>query len=145
MKKNWFVFLVILIAISNVVNAQSDEALIKTTALNYLEGWYTADSVRMAEALSPMLAKRGFLYANDKKTIEVHEASYSQMITWTAMQTKKSLADISITVKILEIGENIAMVRTETPDFVDYIHMGRLNGSWKIYNVVWEFKNESHK
>jgi len=142
MKKNCLMFLVLLLAIGKGAFAQSDEVQIKTTALNYLEGWYTADTARMANALSPMLAKRGFMLAADGKTMEVHDASYSQMLEWTGKQEKHLLSDLSISVTIIEIGENIAMLKTETPDFVDYIHMARLQGAWKIYNVVWEFRKK---
>jgi putative lumazine-binding protein len=42
------------------VQAQSklDADLIKQTALDYIEGWYEADAVRMERALHPDLAKR---------------------------------------------------------------------------------------
>ena len=35
-----------------------DEAAIKATALDYLEGWYSRDAERMERALHPDLAKR---------------------------------------------------------------------------------------
>ncbi|MEX2284674.1 MAG: nuclear transport factor 2 family protein [Gemmatimonadota bacterium] len=41
-------------------SAQSaaDSAAIRATALDYVEGWYTADAARMERALHPELAKR---------------------------------------------------------------------------------------
>jgi hypothetical protein len=41
-------------------------------------------------------------------------------------------------VHIIEVGENIAMVKTVTPDFIDYLHLAKMHGQWKIYHAVWE-------
>jgi hypothetical protein len=38
--------------------SSDDEAAIKATALNYIEGWYDGDAARMESALHPELAKR---------------------------------------------------------------------------------------
>jgi len=43
-----------------------DDAAIKATALNYIEGWYQGDAARMESALHPELAKRMIL--TDPKT-----------------------------------------------------------------------------
>ena len=43
------------------------------------------------------------------------------------------------------ISENIANVKTMTIDFVDYIQLGKINGEWKIYNVVWEPNNNQKR
>lgn len=142
--KNLFLTLLILLTCTFYAQAQTDEELIKKTALNYLEGWYTADTARMAEALSPTLVKRGFVTKHNTGAQEVWEASYSQMVEWTGKQQKKSLSEVSIQVSVIEIGKNIAMVKTISPDFIDYLHMGKVDGKWKIYNAVWEFTG-THK
>lgn len=142
MKNHFLTLLILLLTCSVYSQAQTDEELIKQTALNYLEGWYTADTARMAEALSPTLVKRGFVTNHNTGAQEVWEASYSQMVEWTGKQQKKSLSEVSIQVSVIEIGKNIAMVKTISPDFIDYLHMGKVNGKWKIFNAVWEFTNK---
>ena len=51
---------ILLFAGSQNSNAQSsaDSAAIRTTALDYIEGWYEGSSERMERALHPELAKR---------------------------------------------------------------------------------------
>ena len=56
--------------------------------------------------------------------VQVHGKQYSKLV--------------KIKVEIIEIGKNIAMVKTTAPHFIDYIHMGKKDGEWKIYNVIWE-------
>jgi hypothetical protein len=121
--------------------AQSvDEQAVKECALDYLEGWYSADTARMAKALSKDLAKKGFLVHPNTGELHIAPASYDQMLQWVG-QKPDQLAqdpDIKREVYIIEVGARIAMVKTVTPDFIDYLHMAKVDGQWKIYNAVWE-------
>lgn len=117
-----------------------DEQAIRECALNYLEGWYSADTARMAKALSKDLAKKGFLANPQTGEQVIAPASYDQMLTWVG-QKPDQLAqdpDIKMEVQIIEVGEYIAMVKTVTPDFIDYLQLAKMEGQWKIYHAVWE-------
>ena len=121
-----------------------DEKQIREIALDYIEGWYQADTIRMANALSKDLKKRGFVINNNTGEEIVADANYSQMIEWTGRR-KNQLAtgnELELKVEIIDIGKRIANVKTTTPDFIDYIHLGKIDGEWKIYNVVWEWNNQ---
>jgi hypothetical protein len=50
----------------------------------------------------------------------------------------KDNPDLPLKVLIIEVGENIAMVKTITPDFIDYLQLAKMHGQWKIYHAVWE-------
>ena len=43
-------------------------------------------------------------------------------------------------VVILDIYENAASVKVIAADWLDYLHVARWNGTWKIINVLWEMK-----
>ena len=131
---------------NSLAQNNEDKKAIKETALNYIEGWYSADTIRMAKALSKDLKKRGFRVNDKTNEVSIADASYSQMINWTGERSDKIKQNqkIELKIEIIEIGKNIANVKTIAPDFIDYIHMGRINGEWKIYNVVWE-PNLDHK
>lgn len=118
----------------------TEEQAINKIALDYIEGWYSADKARMAKALSTDLKKRGFMINPKTNQINIYEASYFQMIENTGKKSNELIKnpEIIIEVKIMEISKNIAMVKTVTPEYIDYLHMGKLNGEWKIYNVIWE-------
>jgi hypothetical protein len=132
--------LLIILSTGNTLGQSADEAAIKECALNYLEGWYSADTARMALALSPDLAKRGIIVNPRSKKLVLAPASYEQMLQWVGQKPNELEADPDKQreVHIIEIGEHIAMVKTVTPDFIDYLHMGKMNGEWKIYNAIWE-------
>ena len=130
----------IFITIGTAKSQSDDEQAIRECALNYLEGWYSADTARMAKALSTDLSKKGFLVSPRSGDLAVAPASYEQMLQWTG-QKPNQLAqdpDIKREVHIIEVGEHIAMVKTVTPDFIDYLHLAKMDGQWKIYHAVWE-------
>ncbi len=41
---------------------------------------------------------------------------------------------------ILDVFGNAATVRAEARDWIDYLHLGKVDGQWKIINVLWELK-----
>src|SRR5690242_18548286 len=51
-------FLLLLSSAPLAAQTAADSAAIRATALDYVEGWYTADAARMERALHPELAKR---------------------------------------------------------------------------------------
>lgn len=147
MKKNIIVLVTALITLVGSLATQElqaqtkeDKQAITETALNYLEGWYSGDEARMEKALAKDLKKRGFLIHPQTGELRIAEATYDQMINWTTKKDNEMEKDpnIKLEVKIIEIGDNVAMVKTISPKFTDYIHMGKKDGEWKIYNVIWE-------
>jgi hypothetical protein len=40
-------------------------------------------------------------------------------------------------VTILDVYDNVAMVKTMSAEYVDYLQMGKVNGKWIIINVLW--------
>jgi hypothetical protein len=120
----------------------ADSAAIRATALDYVEGWYTADAARMERALHPELAKRivqtnpqngrSALGQQSAMTLVVNTRSGGGKNTPVEQQQKD--------VKILDIFENSASVRTTMSGWIDYMHMAKWNGRWVIVNVLWEMK-----
>jgi len=120
---------------------QSDEESIREAALNYIEGWYDGDSVRVESSLHPELAKR--MVQTDKNG----RSQLNQMSAMTLVQNtrlgggKKTPLKRQIKeVKILDVFENAASVRIDASDWVDYLHVVKYNGKWVIINVLWELK-----
>jgi len=117
---------------------------IQATALDYIEGWYDGDAVRMERALHPELAKRALLPTPDGKTRLEHMGA-SQLIAFTraayGKQTPKERQQKEV--QILDVFGNAATVKVTAADWVDYLHLSRLEGKWVIVNVLWELKPRS--
>ena len=124
------------------VVSQDDREAITQTALDYIEGWYTGDAGRMERALHPELSKR--IVALDRSTGKnrLQNMSAEQLVQATGAGFGKSVPEDErqMDVTILDIFENAASVKIVARDWIDYLHVGRVDGEWKIINVLWEMK-----
>ena len=134
-------FLLSAIAIAQSGTANDDDA-IKKTALDYIEGWYSGDAMRMERALHPELAKR--MISTDPKT---GRSQFNHMGAMTLVQRtregigKKIPQDRQLKeVTILDRYNNAAVVKIVASDWIDYLEVAKFNGDWKIINVLWELK-----
>lgn len=41
---------------------------------------------------------------------------------------------------VLQVDQDIATVRLESPWFIDHLQMGRFDGRWVIVNALWHRK-----
>ena len=132
--------------VATLTNAQTpandDDAAIRVTALNYIEGWYEGDAARMESALHPELAKR--MIYTDSKT------GHSQFNHMGAMQLvqntrhgggNKTPKDQQLKeITILDRYNHAAVVKIVASGWIDYLEVAKFNGQWKIINVLWELK-----
>jgi len=119
-----------------------DEAAIRKTALNYIEGWYSGDAARMESALHPDLAKRIVRTNPQSGQSVVMNQTAAVLIGGTkAGGGTRTLADKQMKdVTILDRFGNAAVVKIVAADWIDYLQVGKVNGEWKIINVLWEMK-----
>ena len=115
--------------------SEADLAAIRQTASDYIDGWYTGDAVRMERSLYDLLSKR---WVNAD---QVDTTTKWQMLDMTKAGGGKNYAgDKKTTVTILDVYGNVAMVKTVSPEFVDYLQVGKVKGKWIIINVLWAEK-----
>jgi len=122
--------------------AEDGEA-IRRTALDYIEGWYTKDPVRMERALHPQLIKRRVGVDTERKQSYLDEGSGLRLVQGTRPvpgRTVPPLGKQRRDVTILDIEGNAATVKVDADDWVDYLHVVKWNGEWKILNVLWELR-----
>ena len=136
-----------LLAAASAVSAQTtapnaNEAAIKQTALDYIEGWYEGNAERMERALHPELAKRIVRTNPQNNQSRLDQMSAMSLVMGTrrggGKDTPKERQQKDVT--ILDIYENAASVKVVASDWIDYLHMAKFNGRWVIVNVLWELK-----
>jgi hypothetical protein len=117
----------------------ADSAAIRATALDYIDGWYAADAARMERALHPELAKRN-VFSDDRGRSRLIQMSAMTLVNGTRNGGGSDIpvAQRADSVKILDIYGGAASVRVRAATWIDYMHMARFNGQWRILNVLWE-------
>ncbi len=118
-----------------------DEAGIRATALDYVEGYYEGNPDRMERALHPHLAKRIALTDANGRT-RLDQMSAMELVQIIRTGSGKNIPkDKQVkNVTILDVFGSTASVRAEMLEWIDYMHMAKVNGQWKIINVLWEMK-----
>jgi len=125
----------------NLARSQTaaDSAAIRATALDYIDGWYAADAARMERALHPELAKRN-VFSDQSGRSRLIQMSAMTLVNGTRSGggSEIPVAQRSDSVRILDIYGGAASVRVRAATWVDYMHMAKYNGQWRILNVLWE-------
>ena len=124
-----------------------DQKAIEATALDYGMGWYEGDAERMERALHPDLAKRHVAPDPRSGKGKINHMSAMKLVqsTRAGYGAKVAVEDRKTVVTIMEVFGNAAIVKLEMHDWVDYMHMVKTQGHWKIINVLWEFSPEAKK
>ena len=137
---------VLILCMSAPVSAQTsaDSAAIRATALDYIQGWYTADGPRMERALHPELAKR-IVRSDTLGNFRLDQQGAMTLTLNTRNGGGKDTpqADRRDEVRILDIFRNAASVRVDASYWVDYLQLAKWKGRWVIVNVLWELKPKS--
>jgi hypothetical protein len=136
------VFLWCVCAAPAAAQSAADSAAIRATALDYVDGWYEGSANRMTRALHPELVKR--IVVNDTATGKsvLQNMGASALVNGTRHGYGKSTPreQQQRDVTILDVFENAASVRATMADWIDYMHLAKVDGRWVIVNVLWEQK-----
>ena len=139
--KNSLAVIGMLLAATGSLRAQTpaDSAAIRTAALDYVEGWYTADAARMERAVHPELAKR-IVQSDQNGRSRLGQQSAMTLVAGTRTAEPVPAGQQVKDIRILDIFGNSASVRADMAGWIDYMHMAKWNGQWKVVNVLWELR-----
>jgi hypothetical protein len=118
----------------------ADSAAIKKAALDYVGGYFNGDAKRIGQAVDPELVKRIVYKDSSGDAIQDMGAT---MLMLAATKRKKNDPEPSTpftaTVTIYDIYNDNATIKIVTNKFkfIDYAQLAKVNGSWKIINVLW--------
>ncbi len=131
-------------AIAAPVHASDDDAAtikaIEQVAYDYVDGQLAGDAARVARSLHPDLAKRAVVGdgPNSREVFPLRRMTADELVTLTVEGALKTPPEQwQRSVKVLDVIGNVAVVRVETPWFVDFFHMGRFGTRWMIVNAMW--------
>jgi hypothetical protein len=133
-----------LVAVPAHLSAQSpaDSSAIRATALDYVEGWYQGNAGRMGRALHPELVKRIVISDTVTGKSVLQNMGASQLVNSTrhgyGRSTPEERREREVT--ILDIFGQAASAKAAMADWIDYMHLAKVDGRWVIVNVLWERK-----
>ncbi len=130
--------------------ADPEARAIRKVVHDYLLSWYTWDRARLKSSLHPKVAKR-LVWLDDKSgrstLIEYPTAKLLRMVVSPFFGKKpprsmaaraKGAASWTGYIRILDRFEDMCAVKTKARWGIDYLHLAKWNGEWKIINVLWK-------
>ncbi|MET0466512.1 MAG: nuclear transport factor 2 family protein [Chitinophagaceae bacterium] len=141
--KQFFFFLALFFA-SHPVSAQTkeDSLAIQQAALDYIESQHMPDTLRMARALHPRMVKRTVWMDQSTGKDYIGETSAEYMILLAESYNKtggKFPATPKKEVRLLDVSTRTASVKLIADEWIDYMHLVKINGGWKVINVLWQY------
>jgi len=127
-------------------DADAEKKAIEAAALDYLEGYYTGDSERMARGIHPELTKVWPRKHPKTGGTYLDRIGSGYLIEATALgggKLEEGKRDINMT--IFDYGDDIAFVEALSAMFYDYLQMAKVNGEWKVVNVLWVMNPDAPK
>jgi hypothetical protein len=118
----------------------SDRAAVEAAALDYVEGIYNADPSRIERSVHTQLTKRGFWRDNATAPWGPQlTMTYEQLIALTKKWNADKKQDTSIKrVTVHEVLDQTASAKVTAQWGIDYLHLAKYDGRWKIINIVWQ-------
>jgi hypothetical protein len=131
-------FILISLTLRASFKTSTDEGAIKMAALDYIDGAHAGDSARMERAVHPELNKVIVEKIPQTGKSYLRKAGATRLVQ--VVGAKVAVLDKdkrNIQVKILDVLEGLAMVKATSAMFWDYLQLAKIDGEWKIINVLW--------
>ena len=141
MKKLLALFLFSL-AFSFTANAQTkdDKEAVRQAALDYVESIYEVDPARAERNVHPDLAKRGFFLKQGETAYMPLTMTYTQLVDLAKNYNKNGRVpkDAPKEVVVYEVSDQTASAKVTASWGIDYLHLAKYDGKWKIINILWQ-------
>jgi hypothetical protein len=118
---------------------QAERAAIERTVLDYFEGWFGGDPVRMERALHPELVKRSLERTPlGRETLRTINAEWMVEAAARGLGRDEDPGDLRIKVEVEDVLGELANVTVRSAVYTEYLHLARTSDGWKIVNDVWQ-------
>lgn len=121
---------------------EADHKGVKAAIEDYVEGLYQVDSTRIERSVDSTLRKLGYWYNKKESAYRDNlPMSYDQLVRLAARWNKdgQSVNENSPKeIEIYDINSKTASAKLTAEWGIDYFHLGKVNGQWKIFNVIWQ-------
>lgn len=121
--------------------SSEDKAGVQKALMNYIEGFYEGDTVKLIESLKPSLYKIGY-WKNKTGTFDFDgQMTFAQAIAYSrSVLVKKNFAkpDAIKKAEVLDISEYTACGKVYAWWGIDYVLLSRQGNKWMIEEVLWE-------
>src|SRR5215207_1743662 len=131
---------VVLLPAAAAAQGDADREGVRAAVLDYVEGIYEVDASRIERSVHPDMAKRGFFVKKGETAYSPHTMTYAQLVELAKNYNKDGhvAKDAPKEVVVYDISDQTASVKLTAVWGIDYMHLAKYDGKWKIINVLWQ-------
>ncbi|MCA1560634.1 MAG: nuclear transport factor 2 family protein [Acidobacteria bacterium] len=121
---------------------QPDEReAVKAAVLDYVEAIYQAQPDRIQRSVHADLAKRGYYRKRGEQAFTSEPMTYQQLFDLAGRWNKdgkRPVATYPKDVVVYDVLNQTATAKLTAMWGVDYMHLAKYDGTWKIVNILWQ-------
>jgi hypothetical protein len=104
-----------------------------------MDAYYTADPALMQRSLHPDFHKRTLRTINGQT--QITEDTVQSMMEGVSLGSGKDIPrDQRVrNIQVLDVYRDAASVKVVTGRWIDYMHLSKLNGEWRVLDVVLQY------
>lgn len=137
----WFTVVVLsLAALAWGRKAGTDEnRAITAVAQNYMDAYYSANPVLMQKSLHPDFHKRTLRTVSGQT--QITEDTVQSMVKGVGLGSGKYIPrnERVRSIEVLDVYRDAASVKVVTGRWIDYMHLSKFNGEWRVLDVVLQY------
>jgi hypothetical protein len=132
-------FMISVFSVNALAQAQDDRELVRQAVLDYVEAVYEVDPSRIERSVHPDLYKIGFQRDKDgvyKPSRMTYQQLYDLAGSWN--KNGRVPKDSKKEIVVFEVVDQIATAKLTATWGIDYMHLAKYDGKWKITNILWQ-------
>jgi hypothetical protein len=129
------------LAASPTALAGSDEEAIRQAVLNYANSAYLVKPELVEQSVHPKLQKIGYVKREAADPYRELWMNFYELKELVAGWNKEGRFDAETAkreIKILDRLDQTAVARLDAEWGIDFFHLAKIDGTWKIMNVIWQ-------
>lgn len=132
--------LLMLLPLAAKGQANDEREAVRQAVLDYVEGIYEVNPGRVERSVHPDLAKRGFFKKMGETAYSEEKMTFQQLLDTAAKWNKSGRLpkDAVKEVVVFDVADQTASAKLTAVWGIDYLHLAKYEGKWKIVNVVWQ-------
>jgi hypothetical protein len=117
-----------------------DRAAVKQAAMDYIESVYNVDPTLVERSVHPDLVKRGFFINRGEANYSQNAMTFAQLVELAKTYNIKGRIpkDAPKEVVVFDVADQTASVKVTAAWGIDYMHLAKYDGKWKIINILWQ-------
>jgi hypothetical protein len=137
-----FVLLAMLLAPATAVaQTPAERAAVERAVLDYVEGFYEGDTVKLVRSIRPEVTKFGYSIPRDSTRYVGEAMAWSEFLAYARgikERNRQAPATAPKKVEIFDIQDQTASAKLTAWWGTDYLLLAKYDGRWMIRMVLWQ-------